>query len=90
MPRFRRRYGPDLDLVVERFLPSAPADGIACARGWFVGVRRHAMFYYNDPVIKSKTTSSAYERLAEAPEGVCSRFAWNLKFDFRQVRLHDG
>jgi len=71
----------DRDLVVERFLPER-AGGRYCVRTWlFFGDQdRHAMFYSNDPVIKSNNIVG-YERLAEAPEEL-QQIRRNLKFDF--------
>jgi hypothetical protein len=71
----------DGDLVVERFLPER-IDGRYCVRTWlFFGDQdRHAIFYSNDPVIKSHNIIG-YDRLSEVPEEL-RQMRRNLKFDF--------
>jgi hypothetical protein len=71
----------DDDLVVERFLPEQ-IDGRYCVRTWlFFGDRdRHAIFYSNDPVIKSNNVVD-FERLAEVPEEL-RQIRRGLKFDY--------
>lgn len=58
----------DDDFVVERFLPEM-RDGRYCIRTWlfFGNCERHALFYSDDPIVKSRNIIG-YERLDEVPE----------------------
>ncbi|MEZ5833655.1 MAG: hypothetical protein R3D05_20990 [Dongiaceae bacterium] len=71
----------DDNLVVERFLPER-RNGRYCVRTWlfFGDQERHAMFYSDDPVIKSHNIVD-YERLSEVPDEL-RQIRRNLKFDF--------
>jgi len=71
----------DRHLVVERFLPERINDRY-CIRTWlFLGDHeRHALFFSNDPVIKSHNIID-FERLGEVPDEL-RQIRRELKFDY--------
>lgn len=71
----------DRQLVVERFLPERINDRY-CIRTWlFLGDQdRHALFFSNDPVIKSHNIID-FERLGEVPDEL-RQIRRELKFDY--------
>lgn len=71
----------DDDFVVERFLPET-RDGRYCVRTWlfFGNCERHALFYSNDPIVKSHNIIG-HERLDGVPEEL-RLIRQELRFEF--------